>query len=208
MSRPPLYGFDLCTSASSTSVDSARDRITRIGLSTPAGEEIYEGDEGEILHLIDHRMAILPPGILVSWQGSLLDFPLLVRRARHTGLETGIRLRPDRRPAPPSVIVGLEHPWCSAWYSHQHLELRRVYDTGERWWNPMRNKLDTELLIPLPDTLAEHDPAHDARLARSLAERRWSQARKFIDRMPPPATWTPPTDTVDSSADSRWQVGH
>lgn len=194
MPRPPLYGFDLCTDAADAVVDGNRHRITRVGISTDRGDEVYEGDEGEILHLVDHRLAVLPPGVLISWQGSLLDFPLIQRRAEHHRLETGLRLRPDHRDAPRSILAGLKHPWCSAWYSHQHIELRRVYDSSERWWKPLRSKLDPESLIPPPDALVAHDPARDARLARSLAERRWAQAKRYVDRMPAPSTWTPPTE--------------
>ena len=193
MSHPLLYGFDLCTDTMTSLIDPARHRITKVGLSTSSGEEVYDGEEGEILHLVDHRLAALPPGILVSWQGSILDFPLFVERARRVGLECGLRLRPDHRPAPDSVLAGLPHPWCSDWYSHRHLELRRVYDASNRWWNPMRSKLDPESMIPPADDLARRNPARDARLARVLAERRWHQAKKFIDRMPERASWTPPS---------------
>lgn len=194
MSQPLVYGFDLCTDTTDSAIDPAIHRITKIGLSTSAGEEVYDGEEGEILHLVDHRLAVLPPGVLVTWQGSILDLPLFAARAARAGLEGGLRLRPDHRPAPASVLRHLEHPWCSDWYSHRHLELRRVYDASNRWWNPMRNKLDPESMIPPADALARRDPSRDARLARVLAERRWGQARKYLDRMPERADWTPPVE--------------
>lgn len=198
MSHPLVYGFDLCTDTTTSIIDPEVHRITKVGLSTPSGEEVYQGEEGEILHLVDHRLAALPPGVLVSWQGSILDFPLFAARARAVGLECGLRLRPDHRPAPDSVLADLDHPWCCDWYSHRHLELRRVYDASNRWWNPMRSKLDPETMIPPADDLASRDPSRDARLARVLAERRWQQARKFIDRMPERAEWTPPSpEAVD-----------
>ncbi len=190
-----------------TTIDRARHRITKIVISTPAGEEVYEGDEGEVLHLVDHRIAVLPPGIVVTWQGSILDFPLIVDRARTNGLETGIRLRADHRPAPTSALEGLEHPWCSDWYSHRHLELRRVYDASARWWKPIRSKLDPEALTPASEASTAPEPARDARLARVLAERRWGQAKKLIDRMPAPANWTPPLDDVIAATGQRRSVG-
>ncbi len=203
MPQPLVYGFDLCTDTVTSSIDPTVHRITKIGLSTPSGEEIYDGEEGEILHLVDHRLAVLPPGVVVSWQGSILDFPLFAERAKRVGLECGLRLRPDHRPAPDSVLVDLAHPWCSDWYSHQHLELRRVYDASNRWWNPMRSKLDPESMIPPADDLVPRDPSRDARLARVLAERRWAQARRHIDRMPERATWTPPSDGAMRLPDRR-----
>lgn len=201
MPQPLVYGFDLCTDTTTSIIDPAQHRITKVGLSTPSGEEVYDGEEGEILHLVDHRLAVLPPGVLVSWQGSILDFPLFDERAKRVGLRCGLRLRPDHRPAPTSVLAGLSHPWCGDWYSHRHLELRRIYDAGNRWWNPMRNKLDPETMIPPADDLASRDPSRDARLARVLAERRWPQAKKYIDRMPERADWTPPT--VDQGDDGQ-----
>lgn len=197
MKHPPLYGIDLCTDTTTSQIDTTRHRIVCIGISTASGEEIYEGDEREILHLVDHRIAILPPGILVTWQGSILDFPLLAARAHHAGIELGLRLRPDHRPAPPSVLRPFDHPWCADWFSHEHLELRRIYDANARWWHPIRSKLDPESLIPPADALANRDPSHDARLARALAERRWMQARKHVDRMPKRSTWSPPLEATD-----------
>jgi len=196
--HPLIYGLDLTTNAASTTVDSTVHRITSVALSTSAGEEIYNGDEGEILHLVDHRVAVLPPGVLVTWQGSVFDFPLIVRRARRRGLETGIRLRADHRPAPLGALDNLDHAWCSDWYSHRHLELRRVYDAEARWWNPVQSRAGAEPTTAPSDSSVRHRPTRDARLARVLAERRWATAQQFIDRMPPAANWTPPFE-VDAS---------
>ncbi len=88
------------------------------------------------------------------------------------------------------MLVGVDHPSCSDWYSHRHLELRRFYDTGARWWDPMRDKLD-----PSSESSTAPDVCRFARLARVLAVRRWEQASRFVDRMPEPASWTPPSES-------------
>lgn len=184
MSPPPLYGFDLLTDATGPQIDAARNRIVRVGLSTPAGTTVYDGDEAEVIQLVDHRLAVLAPGVIVTWQGSLLDLPLFSMRSRAVGVVPGLRLRADHRAAPPSVVKDVDHPWCAQWHHHAHLELRRVYDNEARWWNPLRNRLDPESMIPPANALARRDPGRDADLARCLAERRWARARKSIDRMP------------------------
>ncbi len=191
LSSPPLYGFDLLTDATGTDIDPSVNRILKVGLSTTSGDEIYEGEEGEVLQLVDHRLAVLPPGVLVTWQGSVLDLPLFYLRSKVWGMSPGLRLRPDHRAAPPSVVLSVTHPWCADWHGHKHLELRRVYAAASRWWHPLRNRLDPETLIPPSNDLAPRDPCKDANLARCLAERRWSQARKSLDRMPERAGWTP-----------------
>ena len=194
MITPPLYGFDLLTDATEHYIDPARHRILKVGISTPSGDHVYDGEEGEVLQLVDHRLALLPPGVIVTWQGSLVDLPLFHLRSRALGMSPGLRLRADHRAAPPSVLKDIEHPWCADWHGHQHLELRRVYDESSRWWNPLRSRLDPESMIPPSNDLARRDPCKDARLARSLAERRWQQARKSVDRMPERADWLPPVD--------------
>lgn len=201
--QPPLYGFDLVTDTADAFVDATRHRILTVGISAANGEEVFEAsDETELLTLVDRRLAELPAGVIVTWQGSLLDLPLFSVRCRAAGVTPGLRLRPDHRPSPPSVLLDLDHPWCANWYGHQHLELRRVYDSAGRWWNPLRSRLDPETMIPPSNDLASRDPRKDARLARALAERRWARARKSIDRMPERADWIHPS-TVTGSVEHR-----
>lgn len=200
--RPPIYGLDIVVDTDRLPdrpnaddvfvVDPSASTVVAAGISTIDGDEFYDGDERRILSILDQRFAVLDPGIISTWNGSILDLPFLRARAKALGLNVGLRVRPDRRRGPrprpghqplPSVQVGgarsgAGRPVCGAWHRQRHLDLRWVY--GEA--------ASTDELLGL-------DPRRGAHLARSLAERRWLRARRHLDRIPPgPAltsyTWT------------------
>lgn len=180
--HPPIYGFDLVTDTLGDSVDPAVNRIVSIGIDTGRDVDVLTGDERTMLVDLDQLLASIEPGVIATWNGSLLDLPLIARRSAVHEVVTDLVVRPDRRAAPPSPILELDHAVCGAWGAHQHVDLRRVYAAVSRWRK--RGRLDPETMIPPAHELAPRDPGKDARLARRLAERRWGQARKFVDRMP------------------------
>ncbi|MEM7271887.1 MAG: hypothetical protein AAF547_02300 [Actinomycetota bacterium] len=200
--RPPIYGLDIVVDTSALPdepdadnvylLDPTASSVVAAGISTIDGDEYYDGDERRILAVLDQRFAVLDPGIITTWNGSLLDLPFLRARARALRLGLGLRLRNDRRrhhrrprdrrPAP-SVRVGDQRdrtapPVSGAWHRQRHLDLRWVYGDPTA-----------------ADELLGMDPRRGAHLARSLAERRWARARRHLDRIPPQAeldryTWT------------------
>ncbi len=221
--RPPIYGLDIVvdtdslpdepTSGDVYVVDPYNSTIVAAGLSTIDGDEFYDGDERRILSVLDQRFAVLDPGIISTWNGSILDLPLLRARARALKIGLGLRIRPDHRREPrsarsgtgrPTVQVGHPRPGTNravrgAWHRQRHLDLRWVYGAAAS-----------------ADELRSPDPRRGAHLARSLAERRWTRARRHLDRIPPPTrmtsfTWaclspeseTGPTMTIPSSARAR-----
>lgn len=190
--QPPIYGLDLITNASGPLIDPVADRILEIGLSTPAEDELYEGGEPELIELLDRRLRLLEPGVLATWHGSVLAIPMIARRSARWQLSLGLSLWADRRSAPPSPIAGVDQASCASWHAHQVLDLRRVYETVEPKRRGLRRGrgVDPEDLIPPADDLADRDPRKDARLARQLAERRWSQARRFVDGPAPEGAGT------------------
>ncbi len=192
--RPPIYGFDLITDVVGSSVDPLRHRVRAVALSTAAATEVIRDDEAALLVKLESLISSVEPGVITTWNGSLLDLPFLAMRSEIHGISLGLATRPDRRSAPKSPIVDLDHAVCGSWGAHQHLDLRRVYESVSRWRK--RGRLDPESLIPPADELARRDPAKDARLARHLADRRWNQARKFVDRMPERAGDTVATTDV------------
>jgi len=183
--QPPIYGLDLTAETAGPRINRTTDRILKIGLSRTAEDEIYEGGEPELIELLDRRLRLLPVGVIASWHGSILAIPLIVARAERWDLTLGLRVEIDRRAAPLSPILGVESAVIGQWHQHQLLDLRRIYETSEprRWSRLGRSKSNAEDLIPPVDDLARRDPRKDARLARQLAERRWPQARRFVDRV-------------------------
>ena len=182
--QPPIYGLDLITDAVGPLIDPVTNRIVEIGLSTGSGDELYEGGEPELLELLDRRLRLLDPGVLATWHGSIVALPLIAARARHWKLDLALTLEADRRAAPASPVIGVTAVRAQ-WHDHGVLDLRRVYETAEpRRWRRRRNtSRSLEDLIPPTDDLADRDPQKDARLARQLAERRWPQAKRLIDRI-------------------------
>ncbi len=200
---PLIYGLDLVTNTEGPTIDLTTDRIIAIGLSTEAGEELYEGDEAELLTLVDRRLEMLRDGILTTWGGSTLALPLLAGRMTALDLELRLRIFPDERRNPrngaTAPVSGVNSPMWGAWHNHPHLDLARVYDDDQRRWNPLRSRRNTpESHFPATNELAARDPRKDARLARNLAERRWSKAKRLIDRMP--SNYQPRTGTTVHSA--------
>jgi hypothetical protein len=196
VTRPPLYGLDLVTdtvadaptpnlSPAFTPIDPATDRILAVGLSLEGCEFHFDGDEVSLLREVDEFLTELPPGVLVTWYGAVVDLPVLVARAERLGLALGLRLRRDRRDERTSPVTGAEGAWCGVWHQHRHLDLARVYTPGSSRSLRLRRARVLEDLIPPSDELTGHDPRHDAHLTRCLAERRWARARRLVDRMPP-----------------------
>lgn len=197
MTRPPLYGLDLVTSTVGDSptpiaspplapFDPATDRIVAAGLSLDGCERHFDGDEATVLAALDELLTELPPGVLVTWFGAIVDLPVVAARSDALALGLGLRLRPDPRDTRTSPVAGVEGAWCGAWHQHRHLDLARVYAAGGGGSRSrLRRGRVPEDLIPPADELTGHDPRHDAHLTRCLAERRWSRARRLVDRMPP-----------------------
>lgn len=203
--KPPVYGLDIAFRSREVDRDRPLDDpengvvvldpydsvIVGAGVSTVDGDEFYDGPERRILSILDQRFAVLDPGIIATWNGSILDLPLLRARARALSLGLGLRIRPDRRRTlrlvgrsgagagpRPSVQVGRTpaggvRPVSGAWHQQRHLDLRWVYDD-----------------MGSADDLGSPDPCRGAHLARSLAERRWNRARRHLDRVPPPPPLT------------------
>lgn len=175
MVRAALYGLDVVIEG---------ERIASVGFSLDGCDELFDGDEIRLLTELDELLAELPPGVLVTWQGGIVDLPVLAARAAALGVDVGLRVRPDARDRRSSPVGGVTGGCCGAWYRHRHLDLARVYDPARpRVMRVLRGR-STEELIPPVDESTEHDPRRDAHLARCLAERRWGRARRLVDRMP------------------------
>lgn len=197
MVRPPLYGFDIVIDTARPAardqppIDPSTDRVACVGISLEGRDLLFDGDEADVLSAVDDLLAELEAGVLVSWQGGLVDLPVVAARSRLIDVPTGLRLRRDARDTRRSPVRGAPGGCCGAWHQHRHLDLARVYDpSGPRVMRALRGR-DGDDLIPPTDELANHDPRRDAQLARCLAERRWNRARRLVDRMPVPPGASP-----------------
>ncbi len=184
-SLPAIYGLDLVTDSAGPLVDPDLHRVVAIGLSSTNTDQLFDGDEPTLLEELDTRLSTLSPGVIVTWHGSVLAIPLIAARAQRHHVALGLCLEADKRTAPRSPVLGVDAAVRARWGNHAVLDLQRVYEShGPRWWGRRNRDRDVEDLLPPTDDLIARDPCKDARLARCLAERRWSQAKRYIDPLP------------------------
>lgn len=199
----PYYGLDIETDTTVDGLDPARSAVVAVAVTAPFGEEVLTGDEAELLSSLDELVVQLPPGVIVTWNGSAFDLPFLAERARRCGVRLALRLEEDaslsgRRPG---SLPGHPNPYRAAWGPHRHLDGYRLYraDVGRTLGLPCGLKPMARLvgLQPVevdrtdihslgPEELHEY-VASDARIARELVLRRMPAAARFADPFPAPS---------------------
>lgn len=182
MKTPPIYGLDFLTTSENGTLDPERDRILAIGLATSAGTELYDGEEADLLDLVDRRLGLLPTGVLATWFGSLIGFPLMKARAELLSVTLQLNIATDRRASAEGGPLELDHPSLANWRGHQHFDLRKAY-TDRSGRRRLSNRRE-ESAVPAANELAVRDPEQNAQLIRQMTERRWPQCRKLVDRVP------------------------
>lgn len=199
--RLPLYGLDIETDTSADGLDPGVSQVVAVAVSsTEAGDVVLTGDEAGVLGALDGHLADLPPGILVTWNGGAFDLPFLAARADAVGVALGLELawdpagyRAGRVPLP-----GRLGTYAGSWHGHGHVDAYRAWRTLLDPSLPCGLKAvaraegldpvevdDITLLHDLTVAELRRYVASDASLARRLAERRWRDVRRFIDRLPP-----------------------
>ena len=197
-----LYGLDIETDTSVDGLDPAVGRILAVAVAEAAGATVLaDADEAALLTRLDALLAELPAGVLVTWNGSRFDLPYLARRAAAVGVALGLHLEVDRawrRPSDRPPAVEPDEPagtYRARWHGHAHLDVYRSYraDVGPALRMPCSLKAVAGLagLSPVEVDVAQvhlldvaslsRYVASDARCARTLAERRWANARLAID---------------------------
>lgn len=206
--RPMVYGLDIETDCTENGTDPKVATVRTVALSSESCDEVFSGEEADLLEELDERLASLPPGVLATWNGAAFDLPFLADRAFVCGVPIGLRLRHDgrlgMRRAP---LPGHPGAYRGSWYGHRHLDAYRVY-RGDASASP-RLPLGLRCLARLCGTRVvdverdfagelEREVRHayaagDARLARVLTERRWPGARAYVDRrVADHGPWVPP----------------
>jgi DNA polymerase elongation subunit (family B) len=197
---PPHYGLDIETDTTIDGLDPTRSAVIAVAVATEHRDHVLLGEEADILRRLDHLMDSLPPGIVVTWNGSRFDLPFLAERARLLGVP--LSLCTYRRGRPGDSEPGdsdLERAdWVARWGLHLHLDGYRLYrqDVGRTLGLSCGLKAVSRLvgLVPVEvDRTAVHqlDPeelaryvASDAQLARELVSRRLPAANTHADRVP------------------------
>ncbi len=200
--RPTVYGLDIETDTSIDGLDSSVARVVTIALAHEGYDEVFSGDEVDILLDLDERLNELAPGVIATWNGAAFDLPFLADRAAFAGVPLGLRLRHDAGiPMHHAPLPGHPGAYRARWYRHSHLDAYRLYrgDVGPalrvscslksiaRLVGLAPIQVDRERIHDLSREVLHAYAASDARLARVLAMRRWGTASRFVDRYETPA---------------------
>lgn len=198
--RRPLYGLDIETDTTSDGLDPGVARVVAVAVSSESrGEAVFTGPEEGVLAAVDTHLRELAPGVLVTWNGGAFDLPFLASRAERCGRRLGLELawdpsgyRPGRAPLP-----GCLGTYAATWHHHVHVDAYRAWRTLVEADAPCGLKAvaraegfdpvevdDVTLLHALPLDEVRRYVASDASLTRQLAERRWRDVRRFVDRLP------------------------
>ena len=197
---PLLYGLDIETDTSTDGLDPGVSAVVAVALSSVAdGDSVFTGSEAAILRTLDAALGDLPPGVVVTWNGSAFDLPYLAARARLHGIELGLELHWDPRGLRPgrAPLPGAIGSYAARWWQHEHVDAYRA-------WRALTPDPDESCALKAVarrvglaaielDRACVHEASlenlrkyasSDASLARKLAAGRWSEVRAFIDRLP------------------------
>ena len=192
---PPAYGLDIETDTAAGGLDPRHARVLAVAVAVDGTAEVVTGPEESLLRRLDQRLARLPPGLIVTWNGSAFDLPFLADRARRCGVRFGLRLRLDPtivRSHPP--LTGHAGSYRATWYGHGHLDAYLAYrallaGTGDscalkavarRAGLPVVETDAARIHELSPDQLCRY-VASDAVLTLALARARWEESVAFAD---------------------------
>ncbi len=197
----PLYGLDIETDTTVDGLDPACATVVAIGLATPERDEVFLGDEADILRRVDRRLRELPPGVVVTWNGCSFDLPFLAIRAAvcdtPLGLELWCRTGADADGSLPAVCwPPPPQGFGGRWAPHAHLDGYLTYradvrrslglSCGLKAMSRLVGLQPVEVDYDQLHTLSDHDlaayVASDARLACRLVQRRLPAVLAAVDR--------------------------
>jgi DNA polymerase elongation subunit (family B) len=188
-----LIGLDIETDTTVNGLDPDHSGVIAAALATDREVRTFSGPEPELLRALDHALAELEPGVIVTWNGTAFDLPFLATRAERVGVAIGLR------------IDGAS----ASWGAHCHLDVYTVYAADvrravgiscslksvARFVGIPAIEVDAAQLHRLDDSTVRAYVASDASAARALAIRRWPAAAAWVAPMP-----APPVDQAAMSA--------
>lgn len=194
---PPCYGLDIETDTTIDGLDPRRSTILAVAIATESGDEVFMGGEDQILSRTDEFLAGLPPGLLVTWNGSSFDMPFISDRAECLGVELGLHSE-WRHLAPPHDGASSAGYHVCRWGLHRHLDGYRLYradvarllgvSCGLKPLSKMLGltpvEVDRTRIHELDAAEMRSYVASDARLAREIVLRRMPAAASNVDPVP------------------------
>lgn len=107
--------------------------ITTVALTVEAGRvKVFdldsEGSEEGILNALDQTLEALAPGIIVTWNGSVFDFPFIAARASRLGLTLPLKMEfSSLIPVKYQPVPGFLGGYKVAWGAHAHVDVQTAY---------------------------------------------------------------------------------
>lgn len=194
---PLLYGLDIETDTSTGGLDPHESRVLAAAVATPHGTTVVDGPEPRLIAALDARLAALPPGVIVTWNGGGFDLPFLVERAAGARIPIGLRVWPDPRVVSGSARDGAAVAHSASWHHHGHLDAYRLYRHVRlalgvsASLKSLARQLGLRVIEPDASRVHELSPpelaayvARDAELAVELARRAWARSAMALDPMP------------------------
>lgn len=192
----PVYGLDIETDTAQGGLDPRLSPVVAVALASECGVTVMRGPEARLLREVDSILALVEPGVLVTWNGSGFDLPFLADRAGRHGIQLGLRLQLDAgivRSHPP--LPGHAGFYRATWYGHDHLDAYLAYralagaDEGSLALKAVAARAGLDAVEVDRSRIHELEPeelasyvASDASLALTLARARWSETSAFVDR--------------------------
>jgi uncharacterized protein YprB with RNaseH-like and TPR domain len=194
--------LDIETDTTADGLDPGVARVVAVAVSSEAaGDVVLTGSEAGVLAALDAHLADLPPGVLVTWNGGAFDLPFLAARAAVVGVTLGLELAwdPSGYRVGRAPIPGALGTYAAGWYGHEHVDAYRAWRArlaapDESCGLKAVARACGLAAVEVDDVALLHEVAvdelrryvaSDASLARRLAELRWSDVRRCIDRLPP-----------------------
>jgi hypothetical protein len=191
---PLLYGLDIETDTTVNGLDPSVSSIVAVSLSTEEDNVTFTGPEKKLLRSLDRHLKRMPPGVLVTWNGSGFDLPFLTDRSAAAKVKLGLELTPDQSlPHKYAPLIGHDSPYRARWHQHGHLDACCLYRTllPEGTSGALKSvargagffvrEEDREHLHELSAGALVRYAANDAELARLLALRAWEHALAMLD---------------------------
>jgi hypothetical protein len=124
----PVLALDVAIDNPEAPIDPKNNIVTAVALAGPGYEEVFSGEETQLLVDLEGFITQLTPTIIVTWNGAGFDLPILADRLEHNHLSTGLKLRFDPQiDLPPPMLLGHPGAYRATWYTHRHLDIRTSY---------------------------------------------------------------------------------
>lgn len=119
----PLYGLDIETDTTLNGLDPTLSRVTAVGIAGRGWSRAFVGGERRILQEVDGFLGQLPPGNIVTWNGSVFDFPFLWDRAMALGMPIDLFMSPEPGlTLPHGPPTGHAYAYRIRWGEHAHID--------------------------------------------------------------------------------------